>query len=163
MMKPLAVAVTFLLISIGAQAATVVSVDGQDYLIDTINGSYTQHAALLEGQAWYGDGELAARLAIALDDAEGYPNEITFNGNLFNHTPLFMVGTLEDFGDPDTIETRSLRLNHPGAVYGNFLDASQESTFAVVSSSIVPIPASIWLLGTALAALGFRRAKTRAL
>jgi hypothetical protein len=50
-------------------APTRVTVDGQDWVVDTISGTYAEHAELLSTQPWFGHRALARKFLIA---AKGY-------------------------------------------------------------------------------------------
>ena len=132
----------------GALASTVVTVGGQDYRVDTITGTFDDNAALLQSQVWWSDYVLSREFAQTVGGALGYP---IYDGV---YSPGFANSYYTSSGGDPTVGGWTTYFGHGGIVgFGRL--ASEEHTFAV--ATLVPIPAAVWLFGSALAGLALRR------
>ena len=65
----------------GSAQAALFTVDGQQYDVTTITGTYNDNTALLESQVWWGDSALARAFAEVVQDALGTPNPLDGSGD----------------------------------------------------------------------------------
>ena len=147
MLKTL-LAVSCLMLSMVANAA-MVTVDGIDYDVSTVTGTYNDLSATLQAQIWWGDVGLAADFAVATEEQEG--------------TPIFAY---EDYGSGifGTKYNANANANAnapPGPAFLYPVVGYDESqVYATVTLSQVPLPAAAWLFGSGLIGLvGFARRK----
>jgi hypothetical protein len=149
MMKPLAFALCMVLAS-AAHAAVEVTVGDTDYSVDYFEGTYTGDVALLQEQVWWGDEALALDFAtLSIESGLGYPN---LDGA---GTPLFAFAASD------------LKVNWAGAVgllrLGTWSIVKHDRLvyYAVATAipSVVPLPAAVWLFGSALLGLAVMKRK----
>ena len=139
--------VMLLCASVGANAATVVNVDGQDYLVDSFFGSYVGNEALLQSQVWWGEATTANSFRNAILDSGDYDvGRYNFAWSWF---PEDMQG--------DPIGTVSVLGINNGVSFNGTNPESFDTNYFVATA--VPIPAAVWLFGSALAGLGWMRRK----
>lgn len=153
-----------LMLSLGANAATIVNVRGIDYSIDTFLGGYDDNIALIESQVWWGDFHLAADFAKAIGGSLGSPNG---EGGFLSPSFVFSAGTTQFSGDDwvgglEGLEVNSWDTHWNWVASTGPIPYDYEWTYAVATPSAVPIPAAAWLFGSALLGLGVAKRKKAA-
>lgn len=137
-----------------ASASTIVTVQDQDYLVETVAGSFVDNSDLLESQVWWGDNVLAREFADLVGSELGYP---LYDGV---YSPIFTVTSYTSSETGLTNSSGWVTYFGDGRLVGAGREVS-ESTFYAVATA-VPIPPTIWLFGSALAGLGWLRRKQNA-
>jgi len=145
---------TVMLLSVNAHAVTI-SLDGNDYVVTTIDTSFNDNAALLMSQPWWGlgdSGNLAASATVQVLLQLGTPNTSPENGG-----PLFAW-------EPSFIGGETLAQEYVPAfniVQGYSVDNDASFTFAI--ATLVPLPGALGLFAMSLISVGFaRRRQNRA-
>ncbi len=134
--------------AIGARAASVdITVNGTDFTISTLEGSFEDNQSLLESQPWWGDLPLALQFSTTLKGQLGGPNPTPPFGNV---SPLFAWRTLGT-----NVQTSGWNVNtaREAAVNRGF---SEVATYAVAEAPppVIPLPPAAALLLGGLGALG---------
>jgi hypothetical protein len=138
-------AATCLMMSMAVNAATV-TVDGADYDVSTVTGTYTDLSTTLQAQIWWDNQSLADTFAMQLGAQLGTPNPQILG---YFSGPLFAYGT---FGT-ELAEATSYSVDFDDALL-SFPGQNWEQTWATaVSVSQVPIPAAGWLFMSAVLGL----------
>lgn len=95
-LKTLATAAAIALFGATASIAASVTVNGTDYNVTTISGTFADNQALLENQVWFGDAGLAEEFARAVhgifdfvNEADGAYFAIELEGSLVTGDVLF--------------------------------------------------------------------------
>lgn len=123
--------------SVSANAATV-NVNGTDYEVNTVTGTYSDLATILQGQKWWNDTNLAESFALAFGAGQGNP--------IFLHDNYGFSVSGSTYGGP-----------------GVFLSPDVEVLYATAELSQVPIPAAAFMFAPALLGfLGLRRRSKQA-
>ena len=131
--------------------AVPITVDGTDYNITTISGSFNANADRLRGQEWFGNAGLAEDLASA---SGGMLGLFPFQG-FGDFGPLFALTDMVD-NNPGNIEAWSSGL--AGLDTSRImLGLDDVVAWAVVEVETVPEPSVIALMVLGLAGIGFAR------
>ena len=155
-MKTLLGAAAFsLALAVPAANAATFTVNGQDFDITTVTGTFDSlnSTGLLSNQIWFGDQLLAIDFATAVGFSLGTPN---FGGD---DGPLFAYGT--DGTDSFLGVTFGILFSGPPQPIGNIVSVGSTLTFAVATPlSAVPLPAGGMLMLSGLAGIAaFKRRK----
>jgi|HubBroStandDraft_6_1064221.scaffolds.fasta_scaffold946365_1 hypothetical protein len=118
-----------------------VTVDGTEYFVSTITGTFTDNMAQLESTPWWQNQSLAQEIAAAVMDDIGTPNE--FNGEE-GGGPLFAW-------NDDAIDAF---IWFQGTVNPTSPSESVSFTYGVGSAVIAPEPGSLAMLFAGLLGLG---------
>ncbi len=152
-LRTLAAAACFSFAAAMTASAATVTVDGTEWEVSTIEGSYNDNQALLESQIWFGN----EALAIEFSKETGF--EFGTVAPLFTFKKSFNT-SFEVFSL--SLRYRSLS-NQPARPYPVSFRTSTEQTYAVATPvSAVPLPAGGLLLLSAfggVAALKRRKAR----
>ena len=136
--------------AIGARAASVdITVNGTDFTISTLEGSFEDNQSLLESQPWWDDVPLAAQFSTTLKGQLGGPNPTPPFGNV---SPLFAWRTTGT-----SVFTSGWNVNtaREAAVDRGF---SEVATYAVAEAPApIPLPPAAALLLGGLGALALVR------
>lgn len=143
-------------------ASVTISVDGADYSLTTLVGSYLDNVDLLGSQVWWYNEDLAEDLALVLEYDLGSPNGVS--GPYFAIRPVYL-DTIVPTDEPLLGGVRSARYNFlAGSVSGTVAADDPDFTWAIAAPvSAVPIPAGGVLLISGIAGLAaIRRRKMQA-
>jgi hypothetical protein len=141
-----------------ANAGVIVTVDGTEYEIGTVQDSFTDIEAELDVTPWWvasDSGQTATDFAAAVDAALGYPNDTSPPPD----GPLFAYGTVDS--EIDTV----FEIEGAGTASDVQLPATV-ATYAVIEAWDVPEPGTIGAMLMGFGPLGLwadkrRRAKAR--
>lgn len=142
-------AVALSILTVGSADAATFTVDGVDFELTTVSGSFNDNRALLESQVWWGNAELAEALAETVKDGLGL--------TIFSDGPAFAFGTNPGTTAPvvdyffydagNTVRGPFVKR----ASFGLTQPLSFDFAVAVAAPSPVPLPAGGVLLVTGLA------------
>ncbi|WP_272011622.1 VPLPA-CTERM sorting domain-containing protein [Roseovarius sp. ZX-A-9] len=152
-MTLLAAAALALSIAVPAANAATVTVNGSDWEINTVRGTFGDIEGVLTSQVWWGDRAVAIDFAEVVGDTLGLPN-FGIRGPSFSYVEAF---------DPKWVS--SAFWNSPLSIVSELnTDKTAFRTWAVATPvAPIPIPASGLLLLTGLAGVaGLKRRKKRA-
>lgn len=136
-----------------SQAGQIFNVNGTDFEVDTVTGTYLDLESTLMAQPFFGDAPLAQLLATAVGDALGFPNSSSFQQG-----PIFAYESSTDsfggslYGGIILNETIITGINGSGFVVKEFATAREVPTTAVPTPALLP-----GLLGMGLATLRKRK------
>ena len=135
-----------------AQAATISrTVNGVNYDITTVTGTFNSLQATLQAQPWWGSSTSAGQFATVVGNSLGLPNFFGING------PLFSYSSGRFFG----INTNTSQSFVLGSVVPSARLNSLNLTYATAKATPVPTPALLpGLLG--LGAIAWRKRKAAA-
>ena len=130
--------------------ASLVEVDNTLYNLTVMEGTFIDLEEQLTEQVWWGDDNLAYKFAMALGNKFGFPNT-NFD---FVDGPYFAFETFIEVFDSELFElfnaqTCSPYMNEPCDVFETPGPLYLEE-FYFAKSAIVPVPAAVWLFGSAL-------------
>lgn len=153
-------AVLALGLSSAASSAATVTVGGTVWDISTLTGTFSELSSVLIGQTWWGDNPRAVLFADELGNNLGFPNAVGRFG------PYFAVGFFPVADQPDGLLSATLQSTGGIQLFGLSYSSQQNIvlTWAVATTSQVPLPAGGVLLVTGLASVvGMGKLRKRAL
>ncbi|MBL9127747.1 MAG: hypothetical protein JNL97_08875, partial [Verrucomicrobiales bacterium] len=139
------------LLMTGSAGAVVVTIDGMDYDITTLTGTFDDNASVLTAQPWYGDETLANRFVDAVGARLGLPHDAGNSVADFLTGPMFAWTDNPPSGNPNAFRASTwVRSAYFGFDNQSFAERARyfPYTFAVVNSGTHGVPdlGSTWLL-----------------
>lgn len=155
-MRAVGLAAAFVGAAAAAQAASV-TVNGTTYEIETVSGLFSDLRGTLESTPWFGDVSLTEDLVLAVGADLGLQ---TLGGTTFGPVFMALTNDITQFAEIRAFDETEPDDLFVGAIaYNNVI--TYEWAVGSVSTTPVPLPASLWFLLGGGAALAAVRRKAR--
>lgn len=157
-----------MLFSEGVIAGTLVVVEGQTWILSMESDWYPDEVYMnISRQPWWGDSALATEFALefvtstqsSFSGLEKYPNDVDPWPDVLLGGPFFAYSI--DGDDANAIvEAMYVPMSTPGIASSKTLNITDPWTYATAYPvEIIPVPAAVWLFGSALGLLACMRRK----